>query len=215
MTQPRLWAWPAVTGSLTPPQPAVFLTWPAWEAYLRKNLNEAILPLMTPVYLSDPPNFTASLTNLSALAQEGGLMSPRLPFGDLGMGDLLAPLTGKKPLPKIPPYALVLALDHLARTQALAADLLVKKALAQNKELFESLTAQTQSDSAQIPAPIPSPVPGPTLAVAQAWWNLAKSVLAPGDLLWPVFGDLSPTDFWPKADLTADENGFYPCPELS
>jgi hypothetical protein len=203
----RIWAWPAVSGQLTPPRKAFWLTWPAWLSFCQNELGEEPHPLISPVLLSDPPNFLASLNNLLALIREGGPVTTEIPFADQESAESIKGcLSGQNPgQKKTRPPHLVVVLDHLARSEARLAEFLFHRAQRQKQALFAELKGYQE-----FPArPGPINLPGPNKAVALAWWNLAQPLVKPNDHLWPVFPDLSPQDVWPKLNLQPDNEGFY------
>ncbi|MDR1873077.1 MAG: hypothetical protein LBS60_14345 [Deltaproteobacteria bacterium] len=202
----RLWAWPAVSGDLDPPGPALYITWPAWESFCQVDLGEEIHPWLTPVYLEDPPNFLASLRTLLAIAREEGPSSLETPFFHPETSSIRATLLGASPTP-LPPDHLILALGHLVRQEALAAQRLAREALNEKAGLMARLTDEPNVTPDLFP---PSDQPDPSSKMAAAWLNLARPYLRAGDLLWPAYGVTS--DFRPMTGLEPDETGLYPWP---
>ncbi|MDR1086424.1 MAG: hypothetical protein LBP22_16590 [Deltaproteobacteria bacterium] len=208
----RLWAWPAVTGRLTPPGPASYLTWPAWEKFRLERLGETSDPRMTGVMIAEPPNFTGSLISLLSGINDGSLNLSLLkpPFFDPETDGLEAALKGFRPAAPARPYHLILALDQTARAQFYSAELLVRKARKQNDEVIETLKGPDPAAGRLVPEPSgPLKGPSPDKKTALAWFKLAAEFIRPGDLLWPAY-DLSPQSLWP--DLEPDSDGFFPCP---
>jgi hypothetical protein len=203
---PRLWAWPAVSGDLTPPGPAFYLTWPAWAHYCQLELGEESHPSLTPIVLEDPPNFLPSLRSLLTMAREGGPALPETPFHCPEIRGIREALLGHN-LASLTPDHLILALGHLARQEAKAARVLAQKAIFQKADLFKTLTEAHFEPSILLP---PTDQPDPSPKLATAWLNLARPYLRAGDLLWPAYG-VRP-DFQPMEGLDPDESGLFPWP---
>ncbi|MDR1395478.1 MAG: hypothetical protein LBK52_04840 [Deltaproteobacteria bacterium] len=210
MTQ--LWAWPAVTGQLTPPRKAFYLTWPAWQAWCAEELDGENHPDMVPYLLEDPPFFRESLASLTALIREGGTLSLKHPFWNEEAASISASLAGRpqtEPSRAEPARAcLILALDCIARRESRLASALVRKARQQKTELLRNLRGE------DIPPELSPPAenPPPGRAALDAWRRLARGILKPGDCLWPVSPELKPEDFGPEANPAADADGCFPCP---
>ncbi|MDR0550288.1 MAG: hypothetical protein LBI10_12910 [Deltaproteobacteria bacterium] len=202
----RLWAWPAVSGELTPPGPALYLTWPAWENYRLNALGEDCHPFLTPVFLPDPPNFLASLNALLAIASEGGPYATQLPFTDQETVNLKNRLLGR-----VKTYLgadhLILALAHIARLNAQDAHDLVQEALANQSDLYYDLT---EAAGAPVGQANPDDPPDPSPRMARSWLTLARPYLRAGDLLWPAYG-VRP-EFSPLAGLEPDAAGLFAWP---
>ncbi|MDR2141682.1 MAG: hypothetical protein LBR11_07840 [Deltaproteobacteria bacterium] len=204
----RLWAWPAVSGQLSPPEPAFYLSWPAWEKFLTTELREERHPWLTPVFLPEPVNFLASLRSLLALAQEGGPASPAIPFFSPETAQIRSALAGRQPATAAPErLALALALGHLARRAAQESLRLTQRAQSLKADLLMDLTDEPQETVEEIDS-----FPDPSPKMSAAWLTLARPLLRPGDRLWPAYG--SGEELAIALGVEPDPTGFLVWPGL-
>ncbi|MDR1607180.1 MAG: hypothetical protein LBT38_02060 [Deltaproteobacteria bacterium] len=206
----RLWAWPTISGSLTPPEPALYLTWPAWEDYRHKELGEIDDPLMTAFFLPEPPNFRLSVAQLVALSQEGqnpANFSLTQPFQDPETAFLGQRLAGQEPIAQ-KPWPLILVLGHLSWLHSRHTEQLVWESLALKAELLATLKGETLQENwlaEREPGANPSPA-NPSPAMAAAWLKLAEPYLKPSDRFWPAYGE--EPEMMATAGFRRTETGF-------
>ncbi|MDR1677888.1 MAG: hypothetical protein LBS44_05800 [Deltaproteobacteria bacterium] len=209
----RLFVFPDICPSeLRPPQPCLYLTWPAWESFrqeqLGQNLEEENL---IPLQLPDPPAFKASLMSLlesashkeanSAFASLAGSgLKGRETLSSLARairGDPKEPYAHEWPHEEsvernqsqtLEPAYLILALGAVAKNMKAQADELYQQALVWQQELMDDLRGvpdgETDVETDVKVKEWEQPEPPPLTAIFSAWLKLARPLLTPLDCLW-------------------------------